>query len=260
MMIYTKLFDLDTFPWKFKAAKVISKVVEAGKLGELTKALESRFDNEGDTASESEINDFVAENEVEVFKMCGLDASGKPIGSRRKYKVFLRITGVVSEEVEASSLEEAADLAPDEFLDTSTDTYAMIDREDVETAVPVAYEGAGGETVDLSWAKTEQGKNELKNALVGSILFTLTKNHKSESGIEDDPEVLLFTSCDAAKEYMVKSFKDTFSNMSAEENVDMFLCPDAGVCRCYITGKDHSETRWAIQVHNGVFDVKWSDK
>lgn len=259
-MIYTKKFDLDTFPWKFKAARVISKIKDAGKLEELSKALEGKFDSESDTASECEINDFVAENEVEVLKMCGLDASGKPIGSKRKYKVFLRVTGVVSEEVEAESPEEAADLAPDEFFDTSTDTYAMIDREDFETAVPVAYEGAGGETVDLNWTKTEHGRKELKNSLVGSILFTLTKNHKSESGIEDDPEVLLFTSCDAAKEYMVESFKDTFRDMTSEGNVDMFLCPDAGVCRCYITGKDHSETRWSIQVHNGVFDVKWSDQ
>lgn len=259
-MIYTKKFDLDTFPWKFKAARVISKIKDAGRLEELSKALEGKFDSESDTASECEINDFVAENEVEVLKMCGLDASGKPIGSKRKYKVFLRVTGVVSEEVEAESPEEAADLAPDEFFDTSTDTYAMIDRENFETAVPVAYDAGDGETVDLNWTKTEHGRKELKNSLVGSTLFTLTKNHKSESGIEDNPEVLLFTSGDAAREYMTESFKDTFMNMTSEGNVDMFLCPDAGVSRCYITGKDNSETRWAIQVNHGVFDVKWSDK
>lgn len=259
-MIYTKEFDLDTFPWKFKAARVVDKIREAGKLDELQKAIERRFDCENDTASDNEIDDFVGKNEVKILEICGLDADGKPIGSKRKYKVFLRVTGVVSEEVDAESPEEAADLAPDEFFDTSTDTYAMIDREDFETAVPVAYDAGDGETVDLNWAKTEQGKNELKNALVESILFTLTKNHKSESGIEDNPEVLLFTSGDAAREYMTESFKDTFMNMTSEGNVDMFLCPKDGVCRCYITGKDHSETRWAIQVHNGVFDVKWSDK
>lgn len=259
-MIYTKEFDLDTFPWKFKAAMVISKIKDAGKLEEFSKALEGKFDSESDTASEYEINDFVAENEVEVLKMCGLDASGKPIGSKRKYKVFLRVTGVVSEEVEAESPEEAADLAPDEFFDTSTDTYAMIDRENFETAVPVAYDAGNGKTVDLNWMETEHGRKDLENSLVGATLFSLTKNHRSMPGMEDNPEVLLFTSCDAAREYMVKSFKDTFRNMSAEENVDMLLSPDDGICRCYITGKDHSETRWFIQVHNGVFDVKWSDK
>lgn len=259
-MIYTKKFDLDTFPWKFKAARVVDKIREAGKLDELQKAIERKFDYEDDTASDNEIDDFVGKNEVKILEICGLDADGKPIGSKRKYKVFLRVTGVVSEEVEAESPEEAADLAPDEFFDTSTDTYAIIDREDFETAVPVAYDAGDGETVDLNWMKTEHGRKELKNSLVGSILFTLTKNHKSESGIEDDPEVLLFTSCDAAKEYMVESFKDTFRDMSSEGNVDMFLCPNDGVCRCYITGKDHSETRWSIQVHNGMFDVKWSDK
>lgn len=252
-MIYTKLFDLDTFPWKFKAAKVISKVVEAGKLGELTKALESRFDNEDDTASEDEINDFVAENEVEVLKMCGLDASGKPIGSKRKYKVFLRVTGVVSEEVEAESPEEAADLAPEEFFDTSTDTYAMIDREDCETAVPVAYEDGDGDTKSFDSLRKggsaeEQEKAEKRNALVmiDSHPWVLVRTDHDSTGHFDKPKVTLFLTFSFAKDEMEKQYNTEKVLYENDDNLSMFQPPSDGEDTCYLVGKDNESTVWHL--------------
>lgn len=253
-MIYTKKFDLDTFPWKFKAARVISKINDAGKLEAFSKALEGKFDSESDTASEDEINDFVAENEVEVLKMCGLDASGKPIGSKRKYKVFLRVTGVVSEEVEAESPEEAADLAPDEFFDASTDVYAMIDREDFETAVPVAYEDGDGDTKSFDSLRKggpaeEQEKAERRNSLVitDSHPWVLVRMDDHDStGHYDKPKVTLFLTFSFARDEMEKQYNIEKARYENNDNLSMFQPPSDGEDTCYLVGKDNESTVWHL--------------
>lgn len=249
-MIYTKKFDLDTFPWKFKAASIISKIKDAGRLEEFSKALEGKFDSESDTASECEINDFVAENEVEVLKMCGLDASGKPIGSKRKYKVFLRVTGVVSEEVEADTPEEARKNVVDEFFDSPGDPLFCMDREDVDTVVPVAYD-EGGETFD--YGPSEEQKAELRNALTGAELWALVRSDFDECGGMDAPTVELFVSEELAKGAMRKEYDLMMSYHEAKQSssnycpFDMVMDPQDGVDTCYIKLNDKIESRWHVR-------------
>ena len=249
-MIYTKKFDLDTFPWKYKAAKVISKIKDAGKLEELSNVLEERFDNECDTASDHEIDDFVAENGVEVLKMCGLDASGRPIGSKRKYKVFCRLTGTTEEEVEADTPEEARKKVVDEFWDTVGDPLVCMNREDVETIVPVAYD-EGGKTLD--YGPSEEQKAELRNALTGAELWALVRSDFDECGGMDAPTVELFVSEELAKGAMRKEYDLMMSYHEAKQSssnycpFDMFMDPKDGVDTCYIKLNDKSESRWNVR-------------
>lgn len=252
-MIYTKKFDLDTFPWKFKAASVVSKIKEAGKLEEFSKALEGKFDYESDTASEDEINDFVAENEVEVLKMCGLDASGRPIGSKRKYKVFCRFTGTAEEEVEADTPEEARKKVVEEFWDTGGEDpvpLVFMDRDDVETIVPVAYD-EDGET--LYYGPSEEQKAELRNALTGAELWALVRSDFDECGGMDAPTVELFVSEELAKGAMRKGYDLMMSYHEAKQSssdywpFDMVMDPKDGVDTCYIKLSDKSESRWHVR-------------
>ena len=243
-MVYTRKFDVSTFAWKFKAAMVVDKIREAGKLDELQKAIERKFDCECDTASDHEIDDFVGKNEVKILEICGLDADGKPLSKKKKFKVFMRVTGVTSEDVEADNPEEAAELAVDEFFDRSTDPFAMIDREDFETAVPINYEvDDDGDTKMFKSLKedgraVEESVSEKRNSLVGAELWALVKIERESSGYYGTPYVSLFISEELAKAAMKNQYDVELRWFDNEDKLSMYQPPDEGGNTCYLIGSD----------------------
>ena len=145
-MIYTKTFQLSDFEWTEDAKRVVEMICKAGKSSEFVGLIEKRFDHENDTAADFEISKWVIDEAVGIMESLGLTLDGKPV--KKKYKVFLRITATDMVEVEADSPEEARDKAKDVFYDNFDDMFMTIMREDVESAVPVAYDEGDGYTKD----------------------------------------------------------------------------------------------------------------
>jgi len=145
-MIYTKTFQLSDFEWTGNAKRIVEMICKAGKSSEFVDLIKERFDHEDDTAADFEIDRWVIDEVVSIMGSLGLTLDGKPV--KKKYKVFLRITATDMVEVEADSPEEARAKSTDAFYDSFDDMFMTIMREDVESAVPVAYDEGDGNTKD----------------------------------------------------------------------------------------------------------------
>ena len=249
-MIYTKMFDASTFDWTPDARMVVDKVMSAGKKDEFEEIIKKRFDNEHDTVSDGEINSFVAGNGGYILASVWLDKDGNPIEEPKKYKVFCRVTGTVEEEVEADTPEEARQKVVDEFWDAGGDPLFCMNRDDVETVVPVAYD-EGGQTLD--YGPSEEQKAELRNALTGAEVWALVRNDFDECGGMDAPTVELFITEELAKGAMRKEYDLMMSYVeskcppSGNWPFQMVMDPRDGEDTCYIKLKDNRESRWNVR-------------
>lgn len=251
-MIYTKKFSVDDFEWSDFPRNLVERIRKAGKADELSKILEEEFDSEIDTFSDHDIDSYVSSNAVEIMKRLGLTIEGKPI--RKIYKVFYRVTAVSHEEIEAGDPEEAREKFLDEFYPAPGDGDPLLSfmRDEVESAVPVAYEeGDDGQTVD--YGPSEEARKELENSLVGVRIFALVRVDKDECGTVETPSVRLFASFEEAKQEMLKDYRFAFGVYDRSGNVDSFMPIEDGVVTCYVHGKDGTEAKWnIIEVLKGI--------
>ena len=247
-MIYTKTFRLSDFEWTGNSKRVVEMICNAGKSSEFVDLIEERFDHESDTAADFEINKWVIDEVVSIMGRLGLTLDGKPV--KKKFKVFYRITGVSNEEVEADNAEDAREKFLEEFYDG--DPLHCIDRDDIESVVPLAYEeGDDGGTVD--YGPSDEARKELDNALVGVRIFALVRVDKDECGTVDTPSVRLFASLEEAKQEMLKDYAFAFGVYDRSGNVDSFMPVEDGVVTCYVHGKDGTEAKWnIIEVLKGI--------
>ena len=137
-------FDPATFPWSMDAAKTVEKIVRAGRMDKLKELLESRFG--GSSPYAEQIDTLLRQHSREILDICGLDKDGQ-IKKTKRFEVFFRIRGVVSEDVEAESPEKAAKAAHT-LLMHDGDPLICIDRESLDELKPVAYNDEDGNTKD----------------------------------------------------------------------------------------------------------------
>lgn len=135
-MEYKKLFNVKKFPWCPDTVHVIMKAKNAEKLEEFVR-------------SESEINQWAVDNADELLRKIGLAPDGKPLPVKKPIKVFLRMTAIVEQEVDVATPELARKVAGERFLEES-DPLIDVDRDDIESLVPVAYDEGDGHTRDYS--------------------------------------------------------------------------------------------------------------
>lgn len=248
-MIYTKKFSVDDFEWTEFPRILVDRIKKAGKEDEFTKILEEEFDSEVDTFSDYDIDQYVSSNAVEIMKRLGLTIEGKPI--RKMYKVFYRVTAISNEEVEAGDPEEAREKFLDELYGDGDPILSLL-RDDIESAVPVAYEeGDDGGTVD--YGPSEEARKELDNALVGVRIFALVRVDKDECGTVETPSVRLFASLEEAKSEMSEDYMGTLRVYERAGNVNMYESPTDGAVECYVIGQDSTSAKWnIIEVLKGI--------
>ena len=249
-MIYTKMFDASTFDWTPDARKVVDCIMAAGRKDRLETVIYERFGDRSPEPTEYNINAFVLTDKEFVLASVGLDACGNPI-KKNCYKVFVRVTGVTSEEVEAESPEEARRKVVDEFFDSPGDPLFCMLRDDVETVVPVAYDSGDGRTLD--YGPSEEQKAELRNALTGAEVWALVRNDFDECGGMDAPTVELFITEELAKGAMRKEYDLMMSYVEAKCPPNgncpfqMVMDPKDGEDTCYIKLRDNRESRWNVR-------------
>jgi hypothetical protein len=239
-MIYTKTFQLSNFEWIGNAKRVVEMICNAGKSSEFVDLIKKRFDHENDTAADFEISKWVIDEVVSIMGSLGLTLDGKPV--KKKFKVFYRITGVSYEEVEADNAEEAREKFLEEF--NEGDPLYCINRDDIETVVPISYEENEGDTKD--YGPSEESRQELENSLAGVRLFALVRVDKDECGTVETPSVRLFASLEEAKQEMLKDYAFAFGIYDRTGNVDSFMPVEDGIVTCYVYGKDGTEAKWNI--------------
>lgn len=247
-MIYTKKFSVDDFEWTDFTRNLVERIKKARKAGEFSKILEEKFDSETDTYSDYDIDKYVSSNAVELMKRLGLTIEGKPI--RKIYKVFYRITAISNDEIEAGDPEEAREKFLEEVYGDS-DPLVSFMRGDIESVVPIAYEGDEGDTKD--YGPSEESRRELENSLVGVRVFALVRVGKDECGTVETPSVRMFASLEEAKQEMRKDYDFSFGIYDRHGNVDSFMPVEDGVVTCYVHGKDGTEEKWnIIEVLKGI--------
>lgn len=136
-------FDPAKFPWSKEAAKTIKKIKSARKMKELKEFFEERF--RGSVPHAESIEMIVRKQPDEVLDGCGLDKNGRK-KKTKKFEVFVRIEGVIKEEAEAETPEEAARKVYADLNDG--DPLISIDRDDIGSMKPVAYNDENGNTKD----------------------------------------------------------------------------------------------------------------
>lgn len=144
-MEYKKLFDVKEFPWCPAAVHVIMKARNAGKIKELEAEIVSDLNSYTHISSEDEINEWVRSHADDLLRRIGLTPKGKPLPAKKPIKVFLRLTTIVEQEVDARTPEKAKERA-DELFYAESDPLVCIDRDDIESLVPVAYDMGDGDT------------------------------------------------------------------------------------------------------------------
>lgn len=242
-MIYTKTFRLSDFEWIGNAKRVVEMICNAGKSSEFVHLIEKRFDHENDTAADFEISKWVIDEVVSIMGSLGLTLDGKPV--KKKFKVFYRITGVSYEEVEADNAEEAREKLLEEFGEG--DPLYCINRDDIETVVPVAYE-EGDDGVTKDYGPSEEIRKEIDNALCGIDLCTLTRIEVCGDGeIVRDPSVKLFDSYEKARLEMCRQHEQEESAKSKCNDLGDVLEPKYDSDRCYVSGKDNYTITWTIE-------------
>ena len=239
-MIYTKTFQLSDFEWIGNAKRVVEMICNAGKSSEFVELIEERFDHEGDTAADFEISKWVIDEVVSIMGRLGLTLDGKPL--KKKFKVFYRITGTGSEEIEAETPEEARDKFIDEFWDSPGDPLVCIERDDVESVTPVCYDCGDGNTKDYEFSVEHE--KEPGNAFPGPEMFALVKVRQEDSGHILPPEVRLFMTIERARIIMKFEF-DSWLHACGEE-AHMYQEPTDGIDTCYVNCKDGTFARWFI--------------
>ena len=137
-------FDPAKFPWSKEAAKTIKKIKSARKTKELKEFFEGRF--RGSVPLAESIEMIVRTQPDEVLDGCGLDKNGRK-KKTKKFEVFFRIEGVIKEEAEAETPEEAARKVYADLMNDG-DPLISIDREDIGSMKPVAYNDEKGNTKD----------------------------------------------------------------------------------------------------------------
>lgn len=136
-------FDPETFNWSPDARKTVDIVQSAGRMDRLTKFLQKWC--RGLDVTESEINSMVSLNRRRILYECGVNEDGSPRNTRN-FKVFMRVEGVISDDVMAETPEEAARIA---YVNLNGgDPIIPIDRSDVDVMRPVAYDEGDGDTKD----------------------------------------------------------------------------------------------------------------
>lgn len=246
-MIYTKTFSLSDFEWTGVSKGIVETIKNAGKGTEFEKLVEDRFDSEDDTASDLEIDKWVADNAIRIMGGLGLALDGKPV--KKKYKVFLRITATDIEEIEASSPEEAREKAKDGFYDNFDDMFMTIMREDVESAVPVAYDEGDGETKDYPHEEQEDPSGRRQ-------VWALTRMDGDDGNFVLAPSVSLFSSEKEATDEMASRYRYAKRVLENRGMLDMFQDPEDGIVTCYASGKDGHEVRFHVSAIEGIDERK----
>ena len=172
-------------------------------------------------------------------------------GIHDRYKVFMRVVGTVSMDVEADSPEEAAEKASDE-LESAGDRFGMkflqMDVDDLESYFPVAYNDPdSGDTKDII-VPDELREKEAGNALAGMELWALSELVTDGNGIVGDPKVSLFLGRRRAYEEMLSRYSKHKEAMEADDRLDMFLPPCEGEDGCYISEKGGPCVTWSMSV------------
>lgn len=137
-------FDPAKFPWSKEAAKTIKKIKSARKMKELKEFFEERY--RGAVPNAENIEMVVRNHPEEVLDGCGLDKNGRK-KKTKKFEVFFRIEGVIKEEAEAETPEEAARKVYADLMNDG-DPLISIDRDDIGSMKPVAYNDEKGNTKD----------------------------------------------------------------------------------------------------------------
>lgn len=136
-------FDPARFPWSRKAAKTIRKIKSAHKMKELNEFFCKYFGNS--VPSAASIDGMVCRMPENFLGACGLDKNGRK-KKTKKFEVFVRVEGLVKEEVEAETPEEAARKVYADLNDG--DPIISLLRSDVDIMKPVAYNDENGDTKD----------------------------------------------------------------------------------------------------------------
>lgn len=240
-------FDVRDFQWTWPSAKrVVDMIRKAGKMHEFQEALDDWFHH--DIPTTDDIQEHVANSSKNILNRIGLDENGNRLDVK-KFKVFYRITGVSYEEVEADNAEEAREKLLEEF--NEGDPLYCINRDDIETVVPISYEENEGDTKD--YGPSEESRQELENSLAGVRLFALVRVDKDECGTVDTQSVRLFASLEETKQEMRKDYDFAFGVYDRTGNVDSFMPVEDGIVTCYVHGKDGTEAKWNIfEVLKGI--------
>lgn len=249
MMHYLSDFDADTFKWKNEdVLLLVHKIRQFGKMREFQELLDHHF-KEQSPNSES-IENYVSINTDYIRAELGIPEE------KKKIKVFYRITGLDECLVEADTPEEARGKAVDAFFNGDGDMFCTMLIDDVETVVPVAYEDENGETRDFDVGESEEGREELKNALVGSELWALVRSDVERSAKSMVAGIQMFFSKEDASKAMLKAFRGTRSIARNHDdlNTETWLSP----VKCSISRKSGSKTYWNVtrmpQVIEGMDD------
>lgn len=151
-------FDAKEFEWTWPSAKrVVDMIRKAGKMDEFKEALEDWF--HGDHPTSDDIQEHVANSSKSILDRIGLDENGNRL-DRKKFKVFYRITGTGSEEIEAETPEEARDTFIKEFRGSPRTPCVFIEWGDVESVTPVCYDCGDGETKDFEVSGDHEKESE----------------------------------------------------------------------------------------------------
>ena len=240
-------FDVREFQWTWPLAKrVVYMIQKAGKMHEFQEALDDWFNHDIPTADD--IQEYVSSRSKNILNSIGLDENGNRL-DMKKFKVFYRITGVSYEEVEAENAEEAREKFLAEF--NEGDPLFCINKDDIETFVPISYEENEGETKD--YGPSEESRKELENSLVGVRIFALVRVDKDECGTVETPSVRLFASLEEAKSEMSEDYLRELCVYESVGKVNMYESPTDGVFECYVIGQDMTSAKWnIIEVTKGI--------
>lgn len=133
-------FDPNTFSWSKNAKKTIRKIKAAGKMDLLEQFFDERFGNHVPHADQVDM--IVSRGPEEVLDACGLDKNGRQ-KKTKKFEVYVRIEGVVREEADAETPEEAAKKVIKSF--NEGDPLITLLRDEVDLMKPVAYNDGDGQ-------------------------------------------------------------------------------------------------------------------
>lgn len=246
-MIYTKTFRLSDFEWTGNAKRVVEMICKSGKSSEFVDLIKERFDHEDDTAADFEISKWVIDEVVGIMESLGLTLDGKPV--KKKYKVFYRVTGVSFEEVEADNAIEAREKFMDDFFDSPGDPLFCMDRDDIETVVPVAYDEGDGDTKDYPPEEQEDHSERRQ-------VWVLTRMDGDNGSFDLAPYVSLFSSEKEATDEMASRYRFVKSALENRGTLDMFQDPEDGIVTCYAVAKDGHEVRFHVSTTEDVNERK----
>ena len=233
-------FDAREFAWTWPSAKrVVDMIRKAGKMDEFKEALDDWF--HGDHPTSDDIQEHVASSSKSILNRIGLDENGNRL-DRKKFKVFYRITGTGSEEIEAETPEEARDKFIEEFWDSPGDPLLCIERSDVESVTPVCYDCGDGDTKDYEFSGDHE--KDLGNTSPKHEMFALVKISQEDSGHILRPEVKFFMEIERARSLMKFEFDAWFH--ACGEEAYMYQEPTDGIDTCYVNCKDGTFARWFI--------------